>query len=202
MSAEVAVTRERPILFSGEMVRAILDGRKTQTRRIARVTRVQATGGSLDYAYISTGRGRCVVVEGPASDVSSPDEIAAACPYGAPGDRLWVRETWRHQGSTETVSAVRYAADEPAANPHRWSPSIFMPRWASRLSLGVVERRFERLQSISEEDARAEGFDATGAVHLAEPARAAFALGWDRINGKRGPWASNPGVWAITFRRL
>lgn len=158
--------RERPILFSGPMVRAILGNRKTVTRRIVR------NPGRLEGFMLS-------------------GEEPSWCPYGGPGDLLWVRETFR-QAYRSAEYHYRADADEPEATGC-WRPSIFMPRAACRLFLGVVSVRAERLQDITEEDVEAEGLSAV--------TKDAFAHGWDKINSKRGPWASNPMVWRVEFRR-
>lgn len=195
--------KERPILFSAPMVRAILDGRKTQTRRV-----VRGQVGALD-------RGQPTIVGGP------------ACPYGAPGDRLWVRETWaaideRGEAVSRRTRHVDqncgdrlvYRADDRVLT-EQWRSPLFMPRWASRITLEVTTVRVERLQAITEEDACAEGVTQTdgrwwdGAPHAVKgtpralpTAREAFADLWDAINGKRAPWSSNPWVWVVSFRRV
>jgi hypothetical protein len=169
--------KERPILFSGAMVRAILEGRKTQTRRVVK---------------------------------PKVSDLVTHCPYGAPGARLWVREAWlrdRYDGSTQ------YRASHPCPELPRWKPSIHMPRERCRLVLELVRVRLERLQDISEEDARAEGFPSytiTGNGQSCEPVgagymdgRAHFRALWDSLNAKRGfGWSENPWVWALEFRRL
>jgi hypothetical protein len=181
--SEVTTPRERPIIFSGPMVRVILSGRKTQTRRV-----VKCRGGLDALAMHQYGR----------------------CPYGVPGDRLWVRETWGRYNVAPP--GVLYRADEaprPCGDPERWRPSIFMRRADSRITLEVTAVRVERLNSISEEDARAEG--ASWSPNQSEqypdglalqPANAAFRCMWDSINGKRASWASNPFVWVVEFRRV
>lgn len=171
---------EKPILFSAPMVRAILEGKKNQTRRLF----------NTDYCVPLTG------------------EILR-WPYGHPGDRLWVRETWRHQASPHTVTSCRYRADETPENDHyQWRPSIFMPRWASRITLEVTGVRVERLQEISEADALAEGFPLPGGPMRVngklgtgvffDPLMA-FRAYWHELNAKRCPWESNPWVWVVTF---
>lgn len=172
--------KERPILFSGPMVRAILEGRKTQTRRVVKPQPAHIAGiGTVLNIDTITGK---------------------ACPYGKPGDRLWVRETWdgvRLDGGGALVS-YRADGDKPVTDDGRWHPSIHMPRWASRITLEVVSVRVERLQEISEEDAMAEG------VALAENYRgpvAHFASLWEQINGL-GSWNANPWVWVVEFRRV
>jgi len=189
--------RERPILFSSPMVRAILDGRKTQTRRVVTPPRWAEDGEVTVSSAVSWPWAWC---DGEVRDVP--------CPYGAAGDRLWVKETWA-PASGETGGCF-YAADE-ADGPWsetdkvafldggRWRASRFLPRWASRLTLDVVAVRVERLRDITEGDARAEGVDPN--YRAGETARALYAHLWDQINGKRAPWASNPYVWVVTFRR-
>jgi hypothetical protein len=169
------MTRERPILFSAPMVRAILDGRKTQTRRIvAEVPRGQLISLASRSCHRRVSNGR----DDERGWKAMPSFSGVRCAYGEPGDRLWVRETWRTMEDPDTlVDGIRFLADGafvPIANTteaadawmaaHRngkhgvsFRPSIHMPRWASRITLEVTGVRVERLQSISEEDARAEG---------------------------------------------
>lgn len=199
--------RERPIIFSGSSVRAILDGRKTQTRRIIRP---RSDDGAFVLMELSDGSlwphrsrdGETCYPEG--------EERPLGSPYGYAGDHLWVREAFYVQDFLGTPlyeqQPLHYAAD--VANRHemedyRLHPSIFMARWASRLTLEVLAVRVERLQEISEDDARAEGFREidTVASGCQASARDVFAQGWDRINGKRAPWSENPWVWKIAFRR-
>jgi len=192
--------RERPILFRPELVRAILDGRKNQTRR---VVRPQPADGDRSSTR------SCI---GPGDHLHICPGIR--CPYGFAGDRLWVRETWRVSPSGETSPYspehchYRADADEPAADGC-WRPSIHMPRWACRLVLEVTGVRVERLQAIDEIGARDEGVepvaagDGPGVITTAGNIsyRKAFAQGWDRINGPRGyGWDANPWVWVIAFR--
>lgn len=186
---------ERPILFSGPMVRAILAGRKTQTRRLVKP--------QPEQGIWKCGRSCLALGNAP----PPPDGYERWCPYGLPGDRLWVRECWRELGSGQGADGkiptypvpVGYAADRGYSGP--WRPSIHMPRWASRLTLEVVGVRVERLHDISEADAQAEGC-APMLTHADPSAREQFESLWDSINGKRATWASNPWVWVVTFRRL
>lgn len=198
-------TKERPILFNGKMVRAILDGRKTQTRRV------------LDPQPEYTASDEVVVFA---------DGSRSICPFGQPGDRLWVRETWTTRYCTQEEDGVQgdvpvFRADyEYDSSEVCWTPSIHMPRWACRLVLEVTDLRVERLQEISEEDAKAEGSAFTcnqcgndldseeGAeVHwmcdvLDEES---FVYGFKRIWNSctpKKPWDSNPWVWVVTFKRL
>lgn len=206
--------KERPILFSGEMVRALLAGTKTQTRRVVSARHLLG-GPPLEY-------------------------LLDVCPYGRPGDTLWVRESFWEAGDFHSVGdsgdcyqwvggrRYVYAADgtppnEPnrhypdglrngayaAADPHaiwRRFPSIHMPRPASRIALEVTRVRVERLQAMSEADAHAEGVTLIdghrrrrdGLDYYSE-----YASLWDRLNFKRGyGWAKNPWVWVVEFKRI
>lgn len=178
--------KERPILFSGPMVRAILAGTKTQTRRLVKARALEWLG----------------------PDMFTPEYVAdpanGLCPYGVPGDRLWVRETWQEN---TPPSGYIYRADDVAGHIDTgWRPSIFMPRAACRIRLEVTDLRVQRLQDISEEDAKAEGVALTETVREARvwhaSHRAAFAGLWEILNAKRAPWDSNPWTWAITFRQV
>lgn len=174
--------RERPILFSAPMVRAILEGRKTQTRRVVKQQLRADTAGFL------TGLEVDFLTHWPINggDYTGP---GISCPYGQPGDRLWVRETWCPANSEngpvvlfaadcdrrylvdesypvdyEKYPAGRsawtaWAADVESGSTKDWRPSIHMPRWASRISLEITDVRVERLQDLSEADAIAEGVD-------------------------------------------
>lgn len=221
---------ERPILFSGPMVRAILDGQKTQTRRVVKLTGpdvIEERDDGSPWPYCVTWAH---------GDDGSP---WYACPYGQPGDRLWVRETWGLHGRGDYTWWCRdsikgrtaddllcsyelaYAADATSEYDH-WRPSIHMPRWASRLTLEVTSVRVERLQEITEEDARAEGVDWSRPEPYGErwddddredprevgypPAGASFARDnfrrlWSSINGPES-WEANPWVWVVGFRRV
>ena len=188
---------ERPIIFNSPMVRAILAGTKTQTRRAVKPQPAADLGYMMGYSQqyaIQCGE-------------DWPDDARdrVRCPYGAPGDRLWVRETWGHWGMIEPESdCIIYRADADQSGIV-WHSSIHMPRWASRILLEVVAVRVERVQDISEADALAEGMllEEKWTPDLRYPARAAYAKLWDEINAKRGyPWAANPWVWVVEFKRL
>lgn len=205
--------RERPILFSGPMVRAILAGTKTQTRRgngVEYFSRPENDPEGWLCARVADGHAFMVYKH-------MPHERAVKCPYGQPGDRLWVRETWalnqvmplEHRAPGEFI----YGADLNESGVRRyavtWKPSIHMPRAACRLVLEVTRVRVERLQDISEADAMAEGcppawLDAgdNTTVHAEAPPtyRQGFARLWREINGD-GAWAANPWVWVVEFRR-
>lgn len=193
---------ERPILMSAPMVCAVLDGSKSQTRRVARKD---------GYRF-------------------------GKCQYGAVGDTLWVRETWahyqtinsirRHDGASssevsdglagyradgfDTIEAFREHVRAMCGldlqgveiNGNRWRPSIHMPRWASRITLKITGVRVEQLQDISADDAAAEGWpgpDADNSILSSYPI-GWYAHLWDKINARRAPWSSNPWVWVIGFQ--
>jgi hypothetical protein len=207
-TAKVLVPRERPILFSAPMVRALLNGTKTQTRR---VVKPQPVGGDsiirlfAGWAW-SVGRMRD----------SENAWREQKCPYDF-GMRLWVRETTiiaPKRWTTENLSThwdadgdgriVQYLASQPnreAADDYnlKATPSIFMPRWACRITLEITDVRVQRLRDISEGDAKAEGVDP---IREKVPThRDAYRYLWDDINGT-GAWQANPWVWALTFRRV
>jgi hypothetical protein len=181
--------KERPILFSGPMVRAILAGTKTQTRRIVTHRHgISFLGGMgqtndpacLGYAFDGPDHNGYMVLARGLDERHDHGRISLPCPYGAPGDRLWVREAWCSgyargcwgtvfaadkqfvQGSRRHEKGVHFNAewDGPGGQHYKWRPSIHMPRWASRLTLEVTDVRVERLHDITEEDARAEGVEA------------------------------------------
>lgn len=215
MSAQTEV-KERPILFNAAMVNAILAGRKTQTRRVIPYSYllIGDDAGYPDYGFVDTnGREVCAY---------------SKCPYGKPGDRLWVREAHRACDHFEIGTCVEYRADNVVIKPEwpdtqtgwkweqdanatdweSWRPSIHMPRWASRISLDVTRVRVQRLRDISEEDAQAEGCPgvAFGRGSCGDegvlPTDQFIPL-WDSINAKRGfGWDTNPWVWVIEFRAI
>lgn len=204
---------ERGMIFNSEMVRAILDGRKTQTRRIIKDCTV---GKDPISKFIQIGK---KFIGCYPEDV--PELIRECCPYGVPGDRIWVRETWAEAGASAPDLKL-YRANYPAHVPThyenvppaedvRWTPSIHMPRWASRITLEITGVRVEQLKSISEEEARSEGvarlreglWETLPAGLDAAPAkrRGSFATLWDSIYGS-GEWDRNPWVWVIEFKRI
>ncbi len=221
----IAMPKERPILFSGPMVRAILEGRKTQTRRPIKLP----LDGSHDVSTWQISRPlprdpffECWRFE----ETTGLDRKAVElqCPYGRAGDRLWVKEGLRRtdwEGMPE--GGVVYAADDSPAwdltRPCVWGwksrslPSMYCPRGLSRIRLEVMHVKVERLQDISGDDARREGIDlprcgcevclrspmmcpADAGVHIEE-----FWHLWDQINGKKALWSANPWVWVVEFRR-
>lgn len=230
--------KERPILFSAPMVQAILAGRKTQTRRIVKKWYFNTGNEGMNIAF--SGLSSSEVSPG-FWKLSSHGEggawnerCAAISPYGKPGDQLYVRETaiispvgwcgrnecgWTHEDSEGNVRVVQYLATSPnrdAPNDYKLkaTPSIHMPRWASRITLEITEVRVQRLQEISRQDAIAEGisvlplqsadnlsawWQSAPGVNQARTPQDAYCNLWDNINGA-GNWDANPWVWALTFK--
>lgn len=205
--------KERGIIFNDEMVRAILDGRKTQTRRI--IKSVPTTHDFHGWVMSST----CAKDEGKACWAigDSPllkDPIRRNCPFGKIGDRLWVRETWQCGLCTESTFAYR-ATHKPSDLEEGWSeiikwrPSSQMPRWASRILLEITDVRVGRLQDISQADAIAEGappshpsIDAVSREYgFPDFPRSWFGQTWWHIYGKEN-WQANPWVWVIEFKQI
>ena len=228
----------RPIIFGADSVRAIFACTKTQTRRI--VTDATSQGNwrasdlDLSRAWVDAGpspagnpgpylhappTAKALERRGHPADDAVVDRLY---PRWFPGDRLWVREAFRQSDGS---MSVHYRADLDEVSGGPWRPSIHMPRWASRLTLEITEVRAQRLQEITEEDARAEGaryyadipagpYGDSGtrwSMHDDHPpntdhcfsnARLAFGRAWNGINVKRAPWANNPWVWALTFERM
>ena len=191
--------KERPILFSAPMVRAILSGAKTQTRRVMKVR---------CHSICENDDGKLWPWS---EDVELAEDFWHPCPFGQPGDRLWVRETWGalpHMLGGFQRESLRYRADGEYQNEHgawRWRPSIHMPRWASRITLEITDVRVERLQDISGMDAKREGVSVP--AHIPEDgadldyARRGFRRLWEEIHGG-GAWEKNPWVWVIKFKKL
>lgn len=205
------MTNERPILFSAPMVRALLAGRKTQTRRLYKPRYPEP------YEFVEDGVPFQVDEYG--------DSHRRRDPFGEPGDRLWVKETWARRLDEDhkkvadmTDHWAWYWADPQTANTGcagsagKRRPSIFMPRWASRITLEVTGVRVERLHEISEDDALDEGVvgldvcgfkygDERGCQHQRTTcARCIYALLWDSIHGFNA-WNKNPRVWVVSFSR-
>lgn len=188
---------DKPILFSAPMVNAILSGRKFQTRRVIKPqppSNFRLWGKPIDNHFAWTDH----PTQGEKGQVINLD-----CPYQV-GDLLWVRETWQAWSEFDSVSAdgismeARLRLNYPA-NGNTWKaklrPSIFMPKWASRITLRVTNVRAQRLQDISEDDAAAEGIERHSGPYILD-----FARLWDSINGKRGySWNSNSWTWTYTF---
>lgn len=188
--------KERPILFNSEMVKAILDGRKTQTRRV--IKNITIANGKYWYKSRPLDNYPC---------------FHMLSPYGKIGDKLWVRE--KHQFTTGDMAptleeellkrlkkpdVMYYASDNPRyRDKDKWRPSIHMPRWASRITLEITDVKVERVRDISNEDAIREGWKQRKNV-LPDPYMW-FSELWDSINRKRGyGWVNNPWIWVIEFK--
>ena len=201
--------KERPILFSGSMVRALLAGTKTQTRRVVKPQPRRVDGG------VPFG-------DAPQWAHAEPGTAMMHCPHGKRGDRLWVREAFckiigQSGGWIETDYRATYThgfrLGDSLGIRKKWTPSIHMPRDASRITLEITSVRVERLQDISEADARAEGCTQnhngyfwggphqTGGLKQMATALQAYQDLWESINGP-GSWDANPWVWVLEFRRL
>jgi len=195
---------EHPILFSGPMVRAILDGSKTQTRRIVPIddTPISQTSAGPTNAANVRYLGMYLKCDAPAGSATVSARVR--CPYGEPGDRLWVREGFAP--AYDEFSRPAFMADWTGASADvvprpKFKPGIHMPRALSRIDLEIEAVRVERLHDITGPDILAEGFLFSPGCKLPE-GRALFGQGWDKINGRRASWTSNPCVWVITFRRV
>ena len=197
---------ERPIPFRDWEVRAILKGDKTLTRRIVKPQPWVDDMGNAVWKDTIFGQNSVGVphIQSLASPVPSSRTKRVLCPYGAPGDLLWVRETWAPLKS----GSVDFAADWSDTQKKfagKWRPSIHMPRWASRITLEVKSVRVERLQDISEDDARAEGVHRTDWEYddgeCCDNDRDALRALWNHINGPDA-WEANPWVWALSFERV
>ncbi|MFK3702077.1 hypothetical protein ACI2JW_18165 [Serratia ureilytica] len=220
--------KERPVIFNGEMVRAIIDGRKTQTRRVMKVQPSEHfhpmnMALELDYSarwytpgvvdkdgYLQPAKNQIFGVAG--------EDEGYACPFGAVGELLWVRETFMDltgtgiEATTGKFEGFAYRADTPAGSYGdevrkeyglKWTPSLHMPRKACRILLEITAVRVEHLNDISEEDARAEGV--APSQHIITPPEALYRVGflklWQSIYGEES-WGANPWVWVIEFRRV
>lgn len=206
--------KERPILFSAPMVRAILNGRKTQTRRIAKIARIDPHPQNADFQVVTFENGKQAWMN---SQSDHPYFVNMQCPHGLPGDRLWVREKWRTMKQYDFTppreipgsAPVEYDADAFRGLNGKLRPSIFIPRWASRITLEIVAVRVERLQDITQRDAIAEGappshpsIDAVSAEFGHKDfSRSWYAQLWGSINGD-GAWDKNPWVWVVEFKRV
>ena len=212
--------KERGMIFNGEMVRAILDGRKTQTRRPIKwkQTRLTEIGEREDGSKWPWSE-----------DAEHACDFWHPCPFGAVGDRIWVRETWARYNIDQNSHDIAYRATTPEDWPEegRWRPSIHMPRWASCILLEITNVRVERLNAISEEDAQREGVhtevwdqtvvarnyaardeffqfwseDMPHYVEMNQLYRSSFRSLWESIYGAEN-WLANPWVWVIEFKRV
>lgn len=250
--------KERPILFSGPMVRALLDGRKTVTRREIK-PRMRSADTQFELHQQPDGSWRPMHTFDESCMDAKGTEHPIVCPYGQPGDRLWVREAWQDVHPVQVIDRYSqlgragipgppgvtyqtiYRADgeypkvhHTHEHPYRciepdpnhgflgaadsgwtgWTPSIHMPRWASRILLEITDVRVERLQEISEAQALAEGvrlytdhaelgdwYHVDGIETYSADPRKSFELLWTSINGDES-WSANPWVWAVEFKRV
>lgn len=221
--------KERGMIFNGEMVRAILDGRKTQTRRIMKIQPehsglglrrvIDSKNGSDDGKYFWSLSDACGL------KIRSK---SFTCPFGSVGDRIWVREAFRVHSRATDVATLVYKASErnswteqthrvpvsvcnKPATTEKWTPSLHMPRWASRILLEITDVRVERLREISQADAEAEGVGKLkkgfwknyqpGWTEFQLTARGSFATLWKSIYGDES-WYADPWVWVIEFKRV
>lgn len=192
--------RERPILFKGEMVRALLRDEKTQTRRIVKPQPLgESLSDPLDGKWLGKRFGGLLLPR--------VSDLPLECPFGEVGDRLWVKETWAPLGQHAAI----YQASNIGYPVAKWKPSIFMPRWASRITLEITDRRVEKLEDISEADAKAEGVTLIPCTHpgcagdsrcAADSYRGAYAVLWNKINAKKYPWGGRWWVWVVEVKRL
>ncbi|WP_277754353.1 hypothetical protein [Rosenbergiella epipactidis] len=197
------------------MVRAILNGRKTQTRRIISPQPELTEGSGFSWKGALFGAG--------SDDRETNRNFAhCRCPFGKVGDRLWVRETFRVHSLATDVATLAYKASEQQSwtqqvarvpielctkqvSPEAWTPSIHMPRWASRITLEITDIRVERLNDMCENDARSEGceggHDSIPGYHYSATPHEHFHNVWTSIYGKDS-WQSNPWVWVVEFKRV
>jgi len=193
--------KERPILFTEPMVRAIVAGQKTQTRRLV----------NPKYSWDVDDSEGVNKVYYPCYVTGEPEAMEVPCPYGDVGDRLYVRETWsvvphvtedgpKNKAKGDGTGVTWRAAWDGNPSGFKWKPSIHMPRWASRIKLEIVRVGVERLQDLSDQDAIAEGVRCAG-VPASLSDRGAYAKLWESINGP-GSWDLNPWVWVIEFKKL
>ncbi len=218
---------EHPIIFTGDSVRGILSGVKTMTRRVVKFRKPYQDHYSWTVCYKTDDGGwlwsNCDLTK--SNEEDSAKVPGKKCPYGKPGDRLWMKETWTSIGGETSSILVIYRADNPKRfdSDGPWKSPIFMPRKFSRITLEITGVRVERLQEITDDDIAAEGIEiikhipgefglanpcATGTVDLPSggrihsTARSCFAELWDSINRGKFPWASDPWVFVISFRRV
>lgn len=220
---------ERGMIFNADMVRAILDGRKTQTRREVKLNLdIASLATTYDWATSLAANHYQGLTEEQIQQkaeslrgvihpviLGNGQMVSIICPHGKPGDRIWVREAFRVHSRATDVATLVYKASErnswteqthrvpvavcnKPATPEKWTPSLHMPRWASRILLEITGVRVERLRSMSQDDARAEGvIAASGPME----AGLAFRELWDSIYGEES-WKANPWVWVISFKRV
>ncbi|WP_447741626.1 hypothetical protein [Pseudomonas laurentiana] len=210
--------KERPILFSGHMVRAILNDQKTVTRREIKPS-MRSADSSFELHQQEDESWRPMHTFDESCMDAKGTEHPIVCPYGQPGDRLWVREAWLADAQLDSIAPRDLSQGEPIFYPAdgsvrktgcamvsqgRGRPSIHMPRWASRILLEVTDVRVELLQDISEEQAEAEGVGFLRHVPDADETLTAaqlFECLWSSINGDES-WSGNPWVWVVEFKRV
>lgn len=209
--------KERPIIFSGPMVRAIIEGRKNQTRRVMKTQPIDV----IPFEGNQAGKWVGLIHRGERADENRG--LVFTCRYGRVGDRLWVRETFSIEDGVKDESGkdpdfIQYKADSAAqildrhgratgkffvsdnGLIHKWKSSIHMPRWASRITLEITGVRVERLQDISDDDCLAE-LGEFRSMSFSKLRKLAFLALWESINGPDS-WSLNPWVWVIEFRRV
>ncbi|MFL1405413.1 hypothetical protein ACJO2E_08730 [Marinobacter sp. M1N3S26] len=216
-------TKERPIRFKDDNVRAILEDRKTQTRPILNPQPGNgwefgtASEIGIKYGWIRSRhplreRFGVFIRRSVGTGQQHFEHSIIPCPYGQPGDRLWVRETWRQFNAIDECGCSESPCGCPCTDTvlyrathddgeSKWRPSIHMPRWASRITLEITDVRVERLQDISVADAKAEGGPTHGHSGAEISYRRGFRHLWSQINGPDS-WDANPWVWVIEFRRI
>lgn len=185
--------KSRPMIFSAPMVRALLAGQKTQTRRVVKgLTPDHQYNGFLHILNDKKMSGEAWFSLRPHKALNTSN-LYVKCPYGMVGDRLWVRETYAHLITDQCP--WRYKATDDTT-VYDWKSSMFMPRAASRIELEITGIRVEQVQDITDADALAEGINYGAALnHIAY-----YADLWDVINGKKHPWSDNPWVWVVEFK--
>lgn len=220
---------ERPILFSGPMVRAILEGRKNVTRRAVKggqIPRLEYPDQPEPWVAVGQHHPRYgfVVYGSSEAECAAKVGVFGACPYGRRGDRLWIRETWAADAQVDSIAPRELSQGEPILypadgairqtgcsmiTPGKSRPSIHMPRWASRIPLEITDVRVERLQDITPDQAVAEGVDGEVCRQHLETSpvrhqcREAEILGFAGLwNSTGGDWDANPWVWVVEFRRV
>lgn len=208
--------KERGMIFNAEMVNAILAGRKTQTRRV-----LATYQDAVEFCSEWDVNGKQIFIVLGEKDHTGMNPVITAipCPFGQPGDCIWVRETFRVHSRATDVATLVYRASvrnswteqthrvpvavcNKPATPEKWTPSIHMPRWASRLTLEITGVRVERLRDLSEDDAKSEGITPpSGGVLPGREYRINFRDLWMDIYGMDN-WEANPWVWVIEFKRV
>lgn len=215
--------KERPIIFSGDSVRAILDGHKTQTRRVVKQLQNSKCFTYWNYKEVIKPELGGLWIDDNCVGGRVEDGRHVNCPYGKPGDRLWVKESAALQSyyNIEMVTLAYRSHHFPSLVPGRhaiasfekriteipyrlgkYTSALFMPRWASRITLEITNVWIERLQDITDDDAVAEGVMGDEGPYDQQSPVMCFETAWNKINGKKYPWGSNPFVWVIEFKQI